>query len=418
MFTWPYSLLWHIIYALRVNAGKEIAARKPERFGKATQVCPEGNLLYCHGASVGEAVSLFPLLDHYLAEGHFRILVTTYTKTSAQMVAQRYGDRLIHQFIPYDHPAYVSKFLDYWKPERVIWTESELWPAMLSAIKKRHIPAALINARLSPRSLARWQRIKKYAQKMLSTFSIILTQTKADADNFKSLGLKNIHALGNIKYAAAPLPYDDAKLAALQVIINTRPAWVYASTHKGEEEIAVETHKTLKATFPNLLTIVVPRHPERREAIADAFRSETLNILFRGQEKTLPNADTDIYVADTLGDLGLFYKLAPIAMIGRTLSDDGGGGHNPLEAAQLDCAILHGPHVQNLQAIFDELHAAHACIAVENKDALIATISDLLTHAEKRLKLQEKAKAFIDAKKKILVDLIWALDHTFNLGRE
>ena len=386
------------VLAWRQYKGKEDPARLRERRGYASMPRPEGRLIWIHAASVGEAQSALILLDKIQAD---HILMTSGTVTSANYLRTRLPERAIHQYIPLDTPRWVTRFLEHWKPDVALWMESELWPNMLGGIKRRHIPAALINARLSDRSFKRWQMAGQSAKNVIGAFSVILAQTPDAAQKYKELGASNVHFTDNIKFSAAPLPCDAQDLSVMTQAIGARPCWVYASTHDGEEQLGARIHERLKTAFPDLLTIIAPRHPNRREQIAALIPDAQL----RGENKTPPAPETGIYIADTMGELGLFYRAAPIAMIGRSFSFDGGGGHNPIEAAQLDCAVLSGPHVQYQQEIFDDMVAMDAARLVTDDDDLYDALMRLFSDKDYLADRQAKARAFA-AKKEAVVDTV------------
>lgn len=386
----------------RARKGKEDPARLPERMGKPGRPRPAGPLLWLHAASVGEAQSALILLDALMArDPALHVLLTTGTVSSAGLMARRLPARAIHQYVPLDHPSWVAAFLDHWRPDRVLWMESELWPNMLAAIRARRIPAALVNARLSPRSVRRWQNLRGVVAELLSTFAVILAQTEEDAENFRRLGAPRVTVTDNLKYAAAPLPLDDSALPALFAAVGARPLWVYASTHNGEEDLACRLHKALAVQMPDLLTIIVPRHPERRAAIAETCARHNLASRLRSTGGA-PQAGDAIYIADTMGELGLFYRLAPVACIGRSFSNDGGGGHNPIEAAQLGCAVIHGPHVQNLQNLFDDMNKAGAALRLTGEADFEAQLRRLLTDHAACDALRDRGAHFVMAKAQIL----------------
>lgn len=387
----------------RLRAGKEDGLRIKERKGKTPLDRPEGKLYWLHAASVGEAQSALILIHALLKnDKKVHILVTTGTKTSAEMMAKKLPERTTHQFYPLDHPKWVARFLDHWSPDFVFWMESELWPNMLGNIKARDIPAVLINARLSPRSFKRWQKFRSSITDILSTFTIILSQTEQEGEYYKALGAQNVYVTDNIKYSADALDYSEQDFGKIHARIKNRPTWLYASTHKGEETLACDIHAELKQRIPDLLTIIVPRHPERGREIVPLCEKFDLDTLTRGRSKRLPDADTDIYIADTLGELGLFYSLSPIAVIGRSFSDDGGGGHNPIEAAQLGCSVLHGPNVQNLQDIFDDMNQCGAAVKVEDKEQFIEELQKLFSDQSYLQNLQNKANDFAGAKTRVI----------------
>lgn len=391
------------LLAVRLRAGKEDAARLPERKGVPSHARPDGLLYWVHAASVGEAQSALILIDALLARNpDLTIMVTTGTVTSAEMMERRLPPRAFHQFYPIDHPQWVARFLDHWKPSMAFWMESELWPNMLSEIKNRFIPAALVNARMSKQSFANWDKAKSMIADMLGAFSIVLAQTQEDAFAYRALGARHVVVTDNLKYSAAPLPSDMQGLRALEAATQARPLWVYASTHANEEAIACRVHKALKDTVPNLLTIIVPRHPQRRDDIAAVCRNEGVRFTMRGDARALPNRDDDVYVVDTMGEMGMVYRIVPIAMVGRTLSIDGGGGHNLIEPAQLDCAVLTGPKIQNQQTVFDEMDIADAIRAVRDETDLIDALRALFTNPDARESAIDRARQYAAKKAGVL----------------
>ncbi len=395
----------------RIRAGKEDESRINERMGITEKERPHGKLIWLHAASVGEAQSALILIEALLLKYKDRhIMVTTGTKTSADLMSKRLPDRAFHQFYPLDHPSWTKKFLTHWKPDLVLWMESELWPNMLLEIKKQNIPAFLINARMSPRSLKRWRLLGSAARTMLSSFSAILCQTDTDKKSYETLGAKNVHVTDNLKYSASPLPCDKGAFDKLKNATKGRLLWLYASTHAGEEHLACALHKKLKKEFPTLLTIIVPRHPERRTEIKETCDKENIISRLRGEFRKLPDNNTDIYIADTLGELGLFYSLSPIAVIGRSFSDDGGGGHNPIEAALLNCATLHGPYVQNLAQIFDEMDKAGAALELKNTQDFEDTLRKLFNDRKMLCDLRNAGLSFASKKSGIVGKVMEHID--------
>jgi 3-deoxy-D-manno-octulosonic-acid transferase len=406
----------------RVLRGKEDPARLDERKGLAAIARPEGQLTWVHAASVGEAQSALILINALLqSHKKLHVLVTTGTLTSAAMMAKNLPERAFHQFYPLDHPAWTQRFLDHWKPDLVLWMESELWPNMLLQIKERGIPAALVNARLSARSFRRWRMIRGSASNVLQAFALVLAQTEKDAQHYRALGAPRVVLTDNLKYSAKPLPFDEKELSRLTAMTTGRPLWLYASSHAGEEEMACRVHQILKNTMPDLLTVIVPRHPNRREAIAKSCQSFGLNVRLRGEKHALPQAEDDIYIADTMGELGLFYRLAPVSCIGRSFSDDGGGGHNPIEAAQLNCAILYGPNVQYQQQLYEDFSNAGVAREVNNESDLTETLRSLLSDQKALLEIQFKALKFVQDKalvtERVLREIEPLLDRAMNSER-
>ncbi len=411
MFLFFYSWLFRaltpalkIYLRRRKRTGKEHAERFSERFGIDSIMRPDGKLLWVNAVSVGEAQAALILIEKLKVQfPKINILVTTVTTTSAALMEKRLPSLGgLHQFSPVDHPDWVSRFFENWHPDACLWMESELWPNTLSQIHKRKIPCALMNAHMSPKSYSKWRFVKPVAKTLLKSFAIGYAQSEQDCNFYKALGLENIRVTENLKYASNPLPYNHMELDSFKEVIAKRPVWVYASTHANEEDLAARIHGRLAKSYPDLLTIIVPRHPSRRDEIAVTLENTKQIYRFRGEHKELPQPDDQIYIADTVGDLGLFYKLADIAVIGRSFSCDGGGGHNPIEAAQLGCAVLYGPNVQNLQDIFDAFKAAGAAQQVQSEDELYSALDLLLGQAVQLEAAKSKAGNFIKAKQHII----------------
>lgn len=408
--------LAHHILMRRMRIGKEDPERIAERCGIDNRPRPAGTLLWVHVASVGEAQSMLRLIEMFLAQHpDASALVTSITATSAKLLAQRLPPRAFHAFFPVDRPSWVRRFLDHWKPDIIFWAESELWPCMINEIGRRHVPMALINARMSPRSFRHWKMAGGFIGEILNPFSVILTQSSQDKHYFEELGGRCVVVAGNIKFAASPLPCDAEKLAELKAAVTARPVWVYASTHDGEEELAIGVHRDLRTRFPDLLTIIIPRHPERRDSLIPLFEASGLSTAVRSMAE-IPDAATDIYLVDTLGEMGLFYRLAPLSVVGRSFSRDGGGGHNPLEPALLSCAVLHGPHVQNLQDIYAPMDQEGAACCVSDSANLADVIGTYLSAPEELNKLRQKGYDFAKARSGVLHTVAEELEPLFILA--
>ena len=387
----------------RVKRGKEEAFRLNERMGEPSMPRPHGPLIWLHAASVGESLSALILIDALLkAYPGLHLLVTTGTRTSADLMAKRLPKRAFHQYIPLDHPGWVNNFLNHWTPDAALWMESELWPNTLREIKNRAIPAALINARLSDRSFSRWMRARRLAGKILASFQLILTQSDSDKERFEELGARHVLTSDNLKYSAPPLPFDERDLNDLLKAIDGRPVWLYASTHDGEEELATHLQNRLKQDHPGLLTIIVPRHPERSADIKQAVIAAGAIPLRRTETKKLPTQDTEIYIADTMGEMGLFYRAVSIAMVGRSFSKDGGGGHNLIEPAQLDCAVLTGPNVQFQKHILNDMLEDDAILQLQSESDLEETLRKLLDDPAYLSEQKNKAARFARKKQNII----------------
>jgi 3-deoxy-D-manno-octulosonic-acid transferase len=373
-------LLSPVLIKRRLQQGKEDPARVDERRGLSSDTRPHGPLVWIHGASVGEVLAAAALIER-LRELNLRILLTSGTVTSAAIVAKRFPADIIHQYVPYDSPRYVGRFLDHWRPSLALFIESDLWPNLILSSAERRLPMVLINGRMSPRSFPRWRRASNTISALLETFEVCLAQSESDADRFATLGARNVLVTGNLKLDVPAPPADPAKLDKLMSMIRGRPVILAASTHPGEDEILVETHRTLAGFFQGLLTVIVPRHPDRGNAIASTVAGAGLRLKQRSREE-LPAASTDIYIADTLGELGLFYRLAGIVFMGGSLVEH--GGQNPIEAVKLGSAIVHGPHVFNFSDVYDALDKAGGARRADSQEALVKQLGQLLADPKTR----------------------------------
>jgi 3-deoxy-D-manno-octulosonic-acid transferase len=353
----------------RALRGREEAARLPEREGFGAER-PPGRLLWLHGASVGEGLSLMPLIEELARhDTALEFLVTTGTVTSAGLLPTRWPEaargRIRHRYAPLDVPGWVARFLEAWRPDAVGFAESELWPNTLAACRARDVPTLLVNARFSERSAARWARFAPGAlREVLGGFTQVWPQSRADAERLEAAGAR-VRMLGNLKWAAPPLPADPAALEALRRAVAGRPVFLAASTHPGEEGLALAAHLRLAPRMPGLLTIIAPRHPDRGAEVADLARAAGLPHE-RRSVGALPGAESAVHVADTMGELGLLYRVAGCALVGGSLVPH--GGQNPLEPARLGCPVLLGPHHWNQAEAAEALLAAGGALLVAEPD--------------------------------------------------
>jgi len=370
----------------RMLRGKEDSERLGERLGHTNVPRPGGSLIWIHGASVGECLATLPLIDALMQTPGRAILVTSGTLTSARLMAERLPPGIIHQFAPLDTPGAVRRFLDHWRPTVGLFVDSEIWPNMVIQAHARGVPLALINGRISARSFQGWQRARRSAAALLSRYDLCLAQDGETAERLRALGAKSVQITGSLKADAPPLPADAAKLEALRNAIATRPVLLAAQTHPGEDETILPVHDAVRRKFPDLLTVIVPRHPERGGEIA--MLCGTRRAVRRSQG-TLPAADTAIYVADTMGELGLFYRLARFAFVGGSLVPH--GGQNPLEPARLGCAVLAGPHTHNFTEAYDAIFAAQGTGRVRSSTEIAAFAERLLASPADAHKMAEDA---------------------------
>jgi 3-deoxy-D-manno-octulosonic-acid transferase len=382
-----------LLLSRRVKRGKENKARLAERRGLTHIARPDGPLVWLHGASVGELAGVLPLIERIGKRG-IGVLVTTGTVASGGLAEQRLARGVIHQFVPLDVPSFVRRFLDHWRPDLVLFAESDLWPNMVIEASRRGVPMILVNGRLSENSFRRWNYLRASIVNLLARFDLCLAGTLADAERLLALGAPRVVTAGNLKLDVPAPPADRAKLLALQDAVAGRPLIAATSTHPGEESAVIEAHRRLRANFPGLLTLIAPRHPERGPGVAELAAVAGLKAALRSLG-ALPDAATDIYVADTMGELGLIYRLAPVVFIGGSLVDR--GGQNPIEAAKLGAAILHGPFVGNFTEIYGALDQAHGAEAVADADRLTAGLGAWLSDKAARERAAAAARATVEA---------------------
>ena len=385
----------------RLKLGKEDPERVGERRGVSADVRPAGPLVWIHGASVGEVLAAAALIEKLRAL-NLRILLTSGTVTSAAIVAKRFPADVIHQYVPYDSPRYVTRFLDHWRPSLALFIESDLWPNLILSSAARRLPMVLINGRMSHRSFPRWRRVSGTISALLGRFDVCLAQSELDGERFAALGSRNVTVTGNLKLDVPAPPADTGKLERLMSMTRGRPVVVAASTHPGEEEILVETHKTLAGFFPGLLTVIVPRHVDRGTAISGMITASGLQPALRSREE-LPTAATDIYVGDTMGEMGLFYRLASIVFMGGSLVEH--GGQNPIEAVKLGASVVHGPHVFNFTDVYEALDAAGGARRADTQEALVKHLGQLLADPKVR-------DAQLAASERVVEQLGGALERT------
>ena len=398
----------------RMAKGKEDPTRCEERFGVSPLTRPEGHLTWIHAASVGESLAALPLIDAlretYPDKG---ILVTTGTTTSAELMARRLPQGAIHQYVPLDHPRYVIRFLQHWKPDLALWMESEFWPNLILETAKRQIPMGLLNARMSQSSFRRWHTAPTTSAYLLNCFQVISAIDDSTSTMLRDLGAPHAKAVGNLKYASPPLPYDADALKTLNAQSQGRPLWLAASTHPGEEEVVAKAHRLLQNTHSDCLTCIVPRHPERGPDIAATLMDQNFNIALRSRNEAL-TAETDIYIADTLGELGLFYRLADAAVIGGSFIAH--GGQNPLEPARVDCPFVHGPYVFNFRDIYATMDHAGASAVVNDERDLAAAIAGLMSDKAQAKEQARQARTIAESADDVLTKVIQDIIPLFRKG--
>ena len=376
----------------RLARGREDPLRMTERLGEAGVPRPPGPLLWIHTASVGEAQSALPLIDRLQQEwSGFAILMTSGTVTSARLLAERLPAGVIHQFVPVDLPAAVAGFLDHWHPDIALFVESEFWPNLVRTTAERGVELVLLNGRVSPASYRHWRRARPLIAELLSCFSLLMARSPEDHDRLLALGAGKVVLGGNLKASAPPLIADQAELARLERDLVGRPRWLAASAHPGEDSVAGEVHVALRNRFPKLLTLLAPRHPDRAEEIRDRLEALGLNVAQRSRHEALEPA-IDVYLADTIGEMGLWYRLAEIVFIGGSLIPK--GGQNMLEPAKLGCAILSGPHNANFSDLSGEMAAVGGLRLVDSTATLAAAIAELQENPAARQAMISAAESY------------------------
>lgn len=383
----PFAGLW---LDQRARNGKEDAARLGERYGRYTRTRPSGKLVWLHAASVGESGVALALIEALRArEDTLSFLLSTGTRTSADLVAQRAPTRTTHVYAPIDRRDAVRRFLTHWRPDLAVFVESELWPNLILETEQAGVPLVLANARMSPRSLRRWETWRAAGEKLTRAFTWISAADQRTAQTLTRLRGGEVKALGNLKLAIAPPRVDAAARGALANETKGRRVWLAASTHPGEDEIVLAAHALLRAQSPEALLIVAPRHPERGAAVAALAGGAPRRSRFE------PIGQAPVYVADTLGELGLFYDLSPAALVSGSLLPDL-KGHNPVEPAKLGCAIITGPFVESFQDTFDALAAVGGAVIAPDAQSLAAAVSRLWRDAAARDAQVEAARSVIN----------------------
>jgi len=380
--TWALGPLAGPYLAARARAGKEDPDRLDERFGRSRSPRPAGPLVWLHGASVGEmrvALQVQAGLAALRPDASF--LLTTGTRTSAELAARAAPARTIHQFAPIDRVAAVTRFLDHWRPDVAVFAESDLWPNLVTEARRRGVRLALVNARMSPESLAGWKRSSAMAASILNAFDVLVAADARTAAGLFALAGRPVPAPGNLK-VAAPAPAIDQNLRdALLAAIGARPVWLAASTHVGEDEIALAAHALLRRTRPDALLIIAPRHPERGAAIAALAGGAPRRSLGEA-----PRADAAVFVADTIGELGAFYAASGVALVAGSLAPHL-QGHNPIEPIQCGAVPLSGPFVESFADVFADLAAADAILEVRDADSIAAAVEALWSSPERRAQI-------------------------------
>jgi 3-deoxy-D-manno-octulosonic-acid transferase len=383
----PFASAW---LGARARAGKEDAGRLGERFGRYTTPRPAGPLMWLHAASVGESGVALALIDALAArDPNLRFLLSTGTRTSADLAAKRADKRTTHVYAPLDRSDAVRRFLEHWRPDAGVFVESEIWPNLILEAERRGVPLALVNARMSVKTLRRWARWAAAGRRLLRAFAFVSAADARTAHLLSDLRLAPIPEPGNLKLAAPAPSIEAGARAAFAASIGSRPVWLAASTHAGEDEIMLAAHQRIRATSPQALLVIAPRHPERGEAVAALAGGAPRRS--RGE----PIGHSAVYVADTLGELGMLYSAASVALVAGSMSP-ALKGHNPIEPAKLGAAILVGPHVESFQDVYDALFAANGAQRVDDPESIANAVLALWCDEAARARQLEAARGVVD----------------------
>ena len=372
MLLWIYKIISYLIYPFvpiylnnRLSLKKELKDRINERYGYSKIKRKKGKLVWLHAASIGESISILPLVKELEKNKNIKqILVTTGTVTSAKIMNERLKGKAFHQFLPIDIPIFVERFLNHWNPSVSIFVESEIWPNFIFALRKRRSKLMILNGRMTVKSFNNWLKFKKTSLTLFANFDLCCAQSNDSAFFYENLGIKNTVYTGNLKFSSEPEKLDNKKLKILKKMFENRKILLAASTHEGEEEIIANITSSLKKKDKNFLSIIVPRHPNRTEFFSN---KQKLKIAYRSKGQDIEQ-NTSIYIADTVGELNLFYKLANFVFVGGSLINH--GGQNPIEAAFLGKTIIHGPNIINFADVYEILNRMKLTMLVKNERQL------------------------------------------------
>ncbi|WP_417685472.1 3-deoxy-D-manno-octulosonic acid transferase [Roseibium sp.] len=380
-----------LLHAYRCKSGKDDPARGEEKFGISGVVRPKGHLVWIHAASVGETASVLSLISRLQARG-YTVLLTTVTRTSASLAQQQLPNGAIHQYAPYDSLSCWERFLEHWQPDLALCVESEIWPASFVALARRGVPLCIVNGRMSEKSFNGWSQVKTASRYLFGLPELVLAQSAADAKRFSALGCTRVETPGNLKFDAAPDAPSRGELSGFRATIGNRPRWLAALTHPGEDAIALDAHQRLLEDTPDLLLMLVPRHPARGEDISRLAADKGFAVLRRTQNLPVP-ADAQVYVGDTLGEMNLFYSAADVCFLGGSFVEV--GGHNPVEAASFETALISGPKVANARPVYRALWETGGAVRVSEPRLLAAEVRRLLDDAVARKEQTSAAAAVI-----------------------
>jgi 3-deoxy-D-manno-octulosonic-acid transferase len=378
-----------LIILIRIIKNKEDKKRFKEKFCVFSLKRKKGKLIWFHGSSVGEIVSVIPLVEKLENDPTIEtILITSSTLSSSKILDRFNFKKIVHQFFPVDTSFLTKRFLNYWKPSLAIFIESEIWPNMMINIKKKSIPLILLNARITKKSFKRWKKIS-FSFELFKIFSVCLPQNFETQKYLYSLGVKKIKMLGNLKFSEPELNNKNEFKKNLKKYFNKKKIWCASSTHNTEEAICALTHQKLKLKYKNLLTIIIPRHIQRIHEIKKQFKNMDINFHVHSSKKKIGD-NTEIYLVDTYGETKNFFKVCKTVFLGGSIIKH--GGQNPLEAARYGCEVIHGPNVSNFTEIYKLLQKINLSTKINNPAQLIKKVDLSLIKKNNSSKKIDKLK--------------------------
>lgn len=412
LYRWASVAVYPLIgpfLAIRAAKGKEDRTRRTERYGYASLPRPVGPLAWIHAASVGETLAVVPLLRE-LRRRDINVLLTTGTVTSAEVARTRLSEDILHQYVPLDLKPAIKRFIRYWKPDVAISVESEIWPVTTLELHRRHVPQIIVNARISDRSFARWSNHPGLAEALFGKLGLVIAQSELDAERFRDLGAWPVTVTGNIKVDTEAPVCDPTLVERYRQQIGARKTWAAVSTFEGEERVAMMVHRALKA-HTGLLTIIVPRHPERGDDVEKMLLEKGMKVARRSRGDVVTD-ETDILLGDSIGEMGLYLRLTEVAFVGRSLTAE--GGQNPLEAAMLGTAVLSGPHVENFRDAYQTLVKGGAARIIRDPEMLAKAVHFLNTNDLARHKMVDAGTECLQEMRGALAATIKGLEPYLN----
>ena len=368
LITYIVLLISPIILLFRIIKKKEDISRFKEKFSIISKIRKKGKLIWFHGASVGEVTSIIPLIEKLEKRRDIKqILITSSTLSSSKIVEKFKFKKVIHQFYPLDVNFITKNFLNYWKPNLAIFIDSEIWPNMLINLKKRSVKSLLLNARITKKTFNRWKLIGHFAREILGNFELVLVSNNESKKYLDFFGVKKIFSFGNLKYAETTKKIGKLNFNLIK-FLKSKVYWCASSTHLGEEEICLNVHLTLKLKFKNIITILIPRHVERKVEVIDYIQEKKLNYHCHSWNKKIKH-NTDVYLVDTYGETKKFFRKVDNVFLGGSLIRH--GGQNPLEPARYGSKIIHGPNIDNFKEIFNTLSKLNISKQVNNQSQMV-----------------------------------------------